>query len=136
MTEAQLQKIEKRCEAATPGPWTYEKADGYCNASPNYTCPHDDDTCGEWCDTCPVWIWDTGAYIPETLTLDIGEYDGINNKDADFIAHAREDLPDLLAYATRRCECGHDAAKVQIMERLDAVWCPWCGGRLEGGEKV
>lgn len=71
MNEEQLQAIEERAHAATPGPWMEEAESG------------------EW------WVAsmsdETAALyvIPDTALM--------NQADVDFIAHARDDVPALIA---------------------------------------
>ncbi len=66
-----LDEIKARAEAATEGPWTGNNGDGY------------------------------GAYYVDNPTgrtvarCDYGPYEG--SRDAEFIAHARTDVPDLVA---------------------------------------
>jgi hypothetical protein len=72
LTDEQLAEISKRAEAATPGDW----------------CIYDDiDATGE------------RAFYLETETEIIG--DTRKSSDAEFIAHAREDVPKLLAEIER-----------------------------------
>lgn len=73
LNETEMQEIEKRCEAATPGPW---KTINYWNV---YTSPKD------------------GIGVMVASTEHTGgdrEEEAIN---ADFIAHARQDIPALLS---------------------------------------
>ena len=77
-----LAEISARCQKATKGPWKAkplahpEKCGGIC---PDY---HNHDS--------NVGCWD------EIVTTDSGYY-GPSWDDAEFIAHAREDIPFLLA---------------------------------------
>lgn len=78
-----LDEIEERCEKATGGPW-YISDDGY----------HTDENYRE--------IWGSAN------TLVCGNYDaefgGMHKpEDADFIIHAREDIPALIAEIRRLC---------------------------------
>ena len=79
MTEKELQKIKERCEKATPGPW---KA---LNIPYN---GYDD----------PEIVTKDGTYICQT-TYDMQSQSEKHNVDEDmeFIAHAREDIPKLIA---------------------------------------
>jgi hypothetical protein len=75
MTDEELEAIRERAEKATPGPWTTEQSyDG------------DPDT--------PVLVGD-GEYL--CASPDDGVRGGHLFEDADFIAHAREDVPALVA---------------------------------------
>lgn len=91
MTDKRLEEIRKRVEAATPGPWEVE----------DYRCD------GDWRSTGNVWARNKGHYHPGTKVCevnchsmssisdprDIGEFEG----NSAFIAHARDDIPFLLA---------------------------------------
>ncbi|MGY1579204.1 hypothetical protein [Streptomyces sp. MN13] len=78
LTDARLAEITARVEAATPGPWRTDGWEIYQGGE------------GE----AP----DLMKWIGETCRVD--DYDGSRN-DADFIAHAREDVPALLAEVQR-----------------------------------
>src|SRR5690606_23917328 len=71
-TPADLLDIQQRLSAATPGPWVNDGAEIYA------------DIIG-------------GQWIGETLRLD----DPTSESDAEFIAHARQDVDDLLAEVKR-----------------------------------
>lgn len=78
MTEQQLEAIRARCEAATPGEWRYAVIHGHhlIVAPP-----------------------DGPASISELGYFSLFEATGISNAaDLGFVAHAREDVPALLAY--------------------------------------
>ena len=69
MTRPDLDAIRARCDAATPGPWTYDET-GYVDIG-----------------------------VPRSRSIAIGiEVDATAKSDGDFIAHARTDIPALLAY--------------------------------------
>lgn len=87
MEASRLAEIQARCKAATPGPWAWECVGEKSN---------------EWClgivcddDGNPLsgMIEKGQGVVVESI---VTEADGFNN--ADFIAHARQDIPDLLAY--------------------------------------
>ena len=83
MTEAELDAIEARANAATEGPWEWRA--GFVTMLPS-----DDD-----------------------LFERVG---GGNAKDEEFVAHARADVPALIAEArrlraTELCDCGHLASR-------------------------
>lgn len=99
LTEGQLLAIKARAEAATPGPWVVDLPDwGEFNgiSSKNGTqilnagsCIPDPQTAVDYGGTVHDWkeeIYDYGVH----------KWD-----DADFIAHAREDIPALLAEVER-----------------------------------
>lgn len=75
MNDEQLQAIRARCEAATPGPWH----EWHIDKAPS----------GIICDTRENGVAQTFNRIDEAYPND-----GAN---ASFIAHAREDVPTLLA---------------------------------------
>lgn len=65
-----LAAIRARCDAATPGPWTYDEEAGYVDIG-----------------------------LPRYRSIAIGiEMDATTKSDGDFIARARADVPALLAY--------------------------------------
>ena len=68
MTRPNIKAIRARCDAATPGPWRLEGLEIHGNAKPG---------------RCGLLIYDEGGH---------------DKKDARFIAHARADIPALLAY--------------------------------------
>lgn len=74
MTDEQLREIQKRCDAATPGPWRFWSRD-----------------------ITPLRITDRSGRID--ALLDAGEdARGFNREeDAAFVASARQDIPSLLA---------------------------------------
>lgn len=75
MPDEQLQEIRERAEQATPGPWRYQS-----------------------------WEWRIYSPPGTQLSLDwLASVEGsaIPDADGDFIAHAREDIPVLLAEVER-----------------------------------
>lgn len=106
MTPETLAAIKARCEAATPGPW---KADG-----------------------CELYVHHSREWVGETLRPD----DPRAPRDAEFIAHAREDVPALvdaldrlgreLWAATQRC---HDC--LDHWKRTRTVYCDRCSAALD-----
>lgn len=85
LTEQELDAIESRCAQATPAPWTsyWEGRDGESFAS--FIMQHLD---GQQRD-----LYLTFDYSPRSEARDLA--------DQDFIAHAREDLPRVLAEVRR-----------------------------------
>jgi hypothetical protein len=73
MDEKRLAEIRERCEAATDGPWLSNAPEGYVFRSDEQT---------------PICETLNGNFTTPTIT---GAFD-----DAIFIAHARQDIPDLL----------------------------------------
>ena len=109
-----LAAIRARCDAATPGPWTYDET-GYVDIG-----------------------------LPRSRSIAVGvEIDATAKSDGDFIAHARTDIPALLAYvhdleqelaendrlrdkereewASRRCECSASDSCQMARERDEAL---------------
>ena len=79
MTDEELAEIERRCTAARPGPWTsYVEGRDHTSGSSFIMVGRDDEYRGE----------------------DI-ELTGAKVEDQDFIAHARQDVPRLLAEVRR-----------------------------------
>lgn len=98
MTESKLKAIEERAEKATPAPWQH----GFDDGSGRVTKDAD---------------WPQGAYIvrgDDTIVTG-GNFEGIacgveELADADFIAHARQDVPALIAEVRRLREVLHSIA--------------------------
>ena len=83
-----LREIEEREQKATKGPWVVKEYDGGHKGVNVKTDPHD------------LASW------PQTIFAPHVQYDGFGSggaviTDADFIAHARKDIPDLLAEVKR-----------------------------------
>lgn len=112
-----LEQIIARCAAATPGPWTASLCEWECDC---YPIP---DECSSEPDACGNGRVLQGAFVPETKTTEWGDYCDMNDADAEFCAHAREDIPALIAEVERlrtvldaavrdiigvlkHCECG------------------------------
>ena len=75
MNEEQLRAIELRANAATPGPWEEVAESGEC-----WLTSQSDETAATY-------------IVPDTALM--------NQDDIEFIAHAREDVPALIAEARR-----------------------------------
>lgn len=94
MTDEELREIKDRADAATPGPWDY--MDGYVIKDETVLCEMFTDN--------PVY--------------------GDSRNDTTFIAHARTDIPRLIAEVERlrdfATECQGYAAKVQKIRSLKA----------------
>lgn len=87
MTHEQQQAAQARCDAATPGPWTFLPGDTECN-------PGDEEH--------PFQV--EGAWIEEWFKHDVEDGDGRSimlNCDGRFCAHSRTDLPAALAEIRR-----------------------------------
>lgn len=87
--------IRARCEKATPGPWvakrTTDREEVRCDGIAPACHNHEGDNCYDYdrpgFTACPA--------TNEIVTTDSGYY-GPSMDDAEFIAHAREDIPYLL----------------------------------------
>jgi hypothetical protein len=90
---ARLREIRERCEAASPGPWEYERDAVYTSHA-----------CGS---ACPIPLHDHFVFAdPDTKPADVA-----------FIAHAREDVPFLLARI----------AELEQADTLNHWTCARCG---------
>ena len=78
MTPEELKEIEERCNKATPGPWYFHPGDSYC-AFPSIMTRNKHFLVFDIADDAPT------------------EFPG-RDEDADFVAHARDSIPSLLAY--------------------------------------
>ena len=135
--EETLKAIEERCEAATPGPWRTE--DCYSGVTTNVVCA-DRRTHGYGCGNDFICDLNDGEYH---AYMSIGE----QKANAEFIAHAREDLPRLLA-AYRELKSENERLKTAVYlvhvsgQRQDRRICENVPGSThtgpagEGGSKV
>ena len=98
MTPEALAEIEVLAAAATEGPWKLVEAKGYCDAE---KCPLGKDYEDAECEKCDDWSWTQGAFVDEVLTINCGEYDGMNDADARFIAASRLAVPQMAAEIRR-----------------------------------
>ncbi len=102
MDAARLQAIRERCEAATEGPWT------------KYTPPSDTD--------------DAGVLEPWVKYPDGDDISVLTHPNADFIAHARSDIPDLLDAVEgheealdKQADLGLDVARRLVVHQTTAL---------------
>ena len=115
MTEAELDAIEARCRAATEGPWNVTPYDAEY-ASGNIERMWDID--GSYPEDDKPWqrsvarVWGDNA-----VWLRDRESDGGN---AAFIAHARTDVPALVA-EVRRLRAERDAALAEVARLTEAL---------------
>jgi len=89
-----LEAIEARANAATPGPWTNRADHGEGD---------------QWC----AWVDRDGNAGPIEICGDVTE------ADAEFIAHAREDVPRLIA---SHREKDAEIAQLRDLERAVRSW--------------
>jgi hypothetical protein len=109
MTSPDLDAIEARANAATPGPWVAQNYD-------------DDELDGNWpcCDR--VGRPDSAKALAHVV---------LGSDDAEFIAHAREDVPVLIARIREICPhyswSGWDAVDTYIGVKHLSFRCDSCG---------
>lgn len=96
MTELDLDAIRARCDAATDGPWTAE----YSEAQGNCVLPHDAES--------------TREAVAVTRLFH-------QQADADFIAHARTDVPELIDEIERLQEAAERIPKLLFNEEQHAL---------------
>ena len=140
LTKEELAAIRARCEAASPGPWKAKEAVGFCGRSTALCLNMSEGS--ELCDNCVAWRWDSPAWVVGAYNLDLGRGDGLSDENAQFIAHARQDIPallDALEAAEARvaeaelCEgiiCNVTAAplleRIKALERVMKFECSVC----------
>ena len=116
MNESQLKAIEERANKASNAPWIVEAGD-YSGAN--------------WMiGATSVFLggsaWDDKSYYITTQNVHASELEGDAKTDAEFIAHARSDVPALIAEVRR------------LRAKLDAVpeYLFWCLLERDRGESV
>lgn len=100
MEQQRLDAIRARCEAATPRPWTADLSEGDCGVY-SEDCPRGLEDCDDACPQCDRWEILKGGLVDGPDYVECGEYSYFSDNDAEFIAHARTDIPDLLADVER-----------------------------------
>lgn len=116
MTEQQLQKIEARVRAASPGPWEKDRA------------------CGGW----PVVVNEDGKSFIASFKASYSNQDR-EDANAELTAHSRQDLPALLAEVRRLREAlrglptGHNHWD---STRMYGAGCPLCIEQREYKQKA
>ena len=90
MTNEQLAAIKARCEKATPGPWEVRSIE-----------PEEFDAVSD--DTFYIMAdkWEVASITTYERVIEPDWQRDDDEADADFIAHAREDIPALLAEVER-----------------------------------
>lgn len=107
-----LDEIQARADAATEGPWEVDR---------NY--PFSSDLVG-------IFATDAKNYVLKA-TDDLDDYP-VTSGDATFIAHAREDVPKLVA-AIRDVEAVHHVAQYKT---LIGPYCAGCTSPIDGGPEL
>lgn len=103
MTDEELKAIKDRVDRATPGPWAWE---AYGEKSNNYhigvAYSKDETPCSGQVES-EHYDEAQNIFIEDILwSTPIGQLEThVNYSDADFIAHAREDIPKLIAEVER-----------------------------------
>ena len=84
-------EIRQRVEKATPGRWSLQPADWECD------CGGDEDGHAHTSpDQCRDGWWRDAAWVAGPILIEHGDgWTGFNDADADFMAHARKDVPAL-----------------------------------------
>lgn len=124
MSPAELEAIRARVEAATPGPWGFERCDLTTLGMAETTYQH--------IRSGPIGVADT--YHARPLAIEgFGPMSGYikprhgNAKDAEFIAAARTDVPALLAEVERLRGLIKAAEMNGCYPTEVRGNCPWCG---------
>ena len=99
MTPEELDAIQARADAAAPGPWTVDTDFGHNEYDEETDAPQ-------------------AAYVPESLTVDLEEYDAMSVATAEFVARAREDVPALVAEVRRLRAAARDA--LEFLDDIEA----------------
>ena len=130
MTEQEKKEIRVRCQDITPGPWTYTPCERECERDRDADGYTDCDNCDEeYPNICGGNSIKEGAYINEILVYD-DQFSGMYDRDAEFITHAREDVPKLLdaleesEAALERSESSHALKNARIAD-LEAERDSW-----------
>ena len=122
MTPEWLAEIKGRCEAATPGPWVTRDSSrnrgDFAVPGGRFLADRPDDTIFSWsiqggCPDDPGEGWSVlhadvaeGTIVPELADLD-------------FVAHARRDLPELVAEVERLTAELNELRNARIMMRRE-----------------
>jgi hypothetical protein len=86
------------CNKATPGPWGKTQSEGDCSG---WNCPRNMEVCDEDCPMCEEYELYKGAWLEGPDYIEIGDYSYFTDKDAEFIAEAREGWPEAIARAIK-----------------------------------
>lgn len=94
-----IEEIKAREQAATRGPWKAELSEGDCGKIGE--CPKGLEYCNDNCQKCEYWEISRGAWPHGPESVECGDYCFFTDTDAEFICHARTDIPALLAEVER-----------------------------------
>ena len=112
MNRARRDEIRARCRSASPGPWFWDEMDVECDSGvddhDNLTdCPHhytkNYRSYGRFpeCLDCEQLIIYRAALVDTNKLVRYDDYFGYTDNDAEFIKHARQDVPALLGEIER-----------------------------------
>jgi hypothetical protein len=126
MTDDRLAEIRARAEAATPGPWTAE----FVFAEDERDRP---DLEHYW-DDHSEWAYNAEPFrIEGPMVVENGEFSALSGPDADFIAHAREDVPYLLERVEALEKVAQEAR--EVAETITDPALAWLRAALDALEK-
>ncbi len=111
LTPDELAAIEARANAATPGLWL-----AYCPFE------GDDEVPAEW-------------HVPAALSVATPDYDAMNEADAQFVAHARADIPALIHHI-RALEAELATVRKAAAEAVEAGFVEGAVLAFKQGEKL
>jgi len=130
-----LREIEQRCEKATRGPWEWESFPVVLNELGKKEFPEGIELSHTWIrtswvngqmkDKMPIVFSTFCPYIEPEHDVDVEE------KDADFIAHAREDIPYLLSVIKEQAEEIERLRNAWTFEPKQTVMIPWWTGLVD-----
>jgi len=110
MTDDELQAIQARADAATPGPWGYMFLGGEYHVCPEST-------------LTAVGSGLRLAHVLENFDRRTEGYDPAAEPNAEFIANARSDIPALLAEVRRlRAANGELLMRVRNLKGISGDW--------------
>jgi hypothetical protein len=112
--QADLELINR----ATPGPWTADLCEIECFFIDTDECPRKLTDYDDQCTECEYCEFISGAYVPETKTVEYGDYTDMNDNDALFVAAAREGWPHAIERAMK--------AEARVAELKNAEGCDGC----------
>jgi len=93
LTAEECAAIEDRYNKIKDRKWYLEReASGYCGCQ-----AAEGDSPHESPGDCPEWEWDYSANVEGPFTIEMGDYVGLDDDSADFIANAPKDVSRLMA---------------------------------------
>lgn len=134
---------QKLYEATTQGEWHATTCDIECYEEGGGGCPRELDEMDDACRKCENCRFISGAMVPETKTVEWGDYDDMSDEDAAWIAHAHNEWPAIMAEIDKGRELARDilcglGEQIQIGDDWSAYMMEKYGDRLrriaEGGQ--